>query len=576
MLNGLTIKVKLFMLLGVSILSLVVLGLIGNYGITVGRAGVEEIGNVRLPSIDGLGIMNEAQTAIASANYYGLSYENNYNAQRNFENVLKLRDKAWENMKRGWAIYEPLPQTPEEAVLWKQFLTEFEDWKKDDAAVGETYNELSRNFGEEGQRTLFARLYQQLEKSRESFAKSEATLAKIVQINNDVAGQEIEKAQSAVQFSQIMMILSGLIAVIIAVLLGLFIISSTLKQLGGEPQYVVQITQRVSEGDLAQEIRLDEKNTSSLLFAIKTMVDKLSQIIVEVRSSSDSLSSAAEELSSTAQSMSQSASEQSASVEEVSSSLEEMGATIAQNTENAKITNNMAVKAAREAGEGGDAVKATVEAMNRIADKISIIDDIAYQTNLLALNAAIEAARAGEHGKGFAVVAAEVRKLAERSQVAAQEIGQVAKDSVQLSERAGKLLEEIVPSIKKTSDLVEEITAASQEQSVGVVQVNKAMSQLDQLTQSNASASEELAATAEETSGQAEQLNKLMSFFKVKENLLRTAVKTHTPVKHHAPVTAAVKKSPLQTTAVRRAATSQSALRTEDTGPEGSEDFTKF
>jgi methyl-accepting chemotaxis protein len=192
-----------------------------------------------------------------------------------------------------------------------------------------------------------------------------------------------------------------------------------------------------------------------------------------------------------------------------------MTSSIAQNTENAKVTDGMASTAAKQAGEGGQAVAGTVEAMRKIADKIGIIDDIAYQTNLLALNAAIEAARAGEHGKGFAVVAAEVRKLAERSQVAAQEIGELAGDSVKTAEHAGKLLESMVPSITKTSDLVQEITAASQEQASGVSQINTAMNQLNQATQQNASASEELAATAEEMSGQAENLQQLMSFFKV-------------------------------------------------------------
>jgi len=197
--------------------------------------------------------------------------------------------------------------------------------------------------------------------------------------------------------------------------------------------------------------------------------------------------------------------------------MEQMTASISQNTENAKVTDGMASKSAKEAAEGGDAVSKTVEDMKSIAGKIGIIDDIAYQTNLLALNAAIEAARAGDHGKGFAVVAAEVRKLAERSQIAAQEIGNLASSSVKQAERAGTLLNEMVPSIRKTSDLVQEIASASQEQSSGVAQINGAMGQLNQTTQQNASASEELAATAEELGAQANELQQTMTFFKLDE-----------------------------------------------------------
>jgi methyl-accepting chemotaxis protein len=279
---------------------------------------------------------------------------------------------------------------------------------------------------------------------------------------------------------------------------------------------VVDVMLALSEGDLTRKIERDYRGAfGEMKQYVNDTVDKLSTVVAEVNGGAEALASASEQVSATAQSLSQASSEQAASVEETSASIEQMTASISQNTENAKVTDGMATKAATEASEGGEAVKATVVAMKQIAQKIRIIDDIAYQTNLLALNAAIEAARAGEHGKGFAVVAAEVRKLAERSQVAAQEIGTVASSSVELAEQAGRLLDAIVPNIRKTSDLVQEITAASEEQSSGVSQINGAVNQLSQTTQQNASSSEELAATAEEMSGQAEQLQQTMSFFRL-------------------------------------------------------------
>lgn len=286
---------------------------------------------------------------------------------------------------------------------------------------------------------------------------------------------------------------------------------------------VVHMLEALAEGDLSQRITNDHEGMfGAVRDASNTTADKLSQTISGVRSAAEALGSASSELSATAQNLSSSASTQAASVEKTSASIEEMNASISQNTENAKVTDSMASKAAKEADQGGVAVRETVTAMKQIANKIGIIDDIAYQTNLLALNAAIEAARAGEHGKGFAVVATHVRKLAERSQVAAHEIGELATNSVVMAERAGKLLDEIVPSINKTSDLVQEITAASMEQSVGVNQINEAMDRLNQITQQNASASEELASTAEEINSEAEELAQLMTFFKLAEGTNQT------------------------------------------------------
>ncbi|GAA3540031.1 methyl-accepting chemotaxis protein [Zobellella aerophila] len=328
----------------------------------------------------------------------------------------------------------------------------------------------------------------------------------------ELSGRE---SQQTYEQARQMMLTAAAAAALAALLAAWLITRNLLRQLGGEPGYAAGIAQRVAEGDLSVDIQLRKGDDGSLLAAMKSMVDKLSRIIGEVRGAADSLASASEEVSATAQSMSQATSEQAASVEETSASIEQMSASINQNTENAKVTDGMAGKAAKEAGEGGEAVQQTVAAMKQIAQRIGIIDDIAYQTNLLALNAAIEAARAGEHGKGFAVVASEVRKLAERSQVAAQEIGELSDSSVAMAEKAGRLLEEMLPSINKTSDLVQEISAASEEQASGAEQINTAMTLLNQVTQQNASSSEELAATSEEMSNQAEQLQQTMSFFTV-------------------------------------------------------------
>ena len=328
----------------------------------------------------------------------------------------------------------------------------------------------------------------------------------------------------------------------------------------------IEVAKALENGDLTRMVSRDYQGAfDQVKQSLNNTVAKLASTIAEVNSTTETLASATSQISATAQALSQASSEQAASVEETSASVEQMSASIRQNTDNAKVANTMSADGTKKAADGGEAVTETVAAMKQIAKKIGIIDDIAYQTNLLALNAAIEAARAGEHGKGFAVVAAEVRKLAERSQVAAQEIGQLAGNSVGLAERAGKLLDEIVPATRKTADLVQEITAASQEQTVGVDQVNTAISQLSQITQQNASASEELAATAEEMSGQAGALQELMGFFSL----------AGSAQSHHA---AAQSAKPRPVAKAARPSVSPSAAVKAGKGPStfNEDDFTRF
>ena len=281
---------------------------------------------------------------------------------------------------------------------------------------------------------------------------------------------------------------------------------------------ISRVVQALARGDLTETIDADYRGLfGQLKDDMNDTMERLSSVMVDVKSNSSSIATASEQVSGTAESLSQGASEQAASVEETSASIEQMGASINQNSENSRTTDGIATESASAAKDGGESVLETVQAMKDIAEKISIIEDIAYQTNMLALNAAIEAARAGEHGKGFAVVAAEVRKLAERSQVAASEISDLTGDSVKVAEKAGGLLEKMVPDIAKTAELVQEITAASEEQAGGVGQITGAMQQLDQVTQQNAAASEELAATAQEMRTQSQSLLEIISFFRLAE-----------------------------------------------------------
>ncbi|WP_243361924.1 HAMP domain-containing methyl-accepting chemotaxis protein [Fundidesulfovibrio terrae] len=373
--------------------------------------------------------------------------------------------------------------------------------------------------------------------------KLRETSAEVIKAAEEIAASGVKETRDVTaEASRSLASASAILGagLVLALLLGVGVAFFITKGITGPVVQGVGFAQKMAEGDMTQDLHVDQQDEIGVLAnALRDMTQRLNEVMGEVVEGANNVASGSQELSATSETLSQGASEQAASVEEVSSSMEQMASNIQQNADNAVQTEAMALKAARDAEEGGQAVAQTVGAMKQIAEKISIIEEIARQTNLLALNAAIEAARAGEHGKGFAVVAAEVRKLAERSGHAASEISGLSSESVAVAEKAGAMLGAIVPDIRKTAELVQEIAAASREQNAGADQINKAIQQLDQVIQQNASASEEMASTSEELSSQAEQLLATVGFFRLRGGhaLRRSAPKAlpatiHTTPRH--------------------------------------------
>ncbi len=330
--------------------------------------------------------------------------------------------------------------------------------------------------------------------------------------NQNALAKAVDDNQSLYEGTRTLLISVAGIAGILATAAAIWLSLSISRGLGR----AIAVVRDVAEGDLTKTATINSRDEiAEMLGYVNSMVERLRGVVADALSAADNVSSGSQELSASSEQLSQGATEQAASAEEASASMEQMAANIKQNADNAAQTEKIARQSAKDAETSGDAVNRAVAAMRTIAEKISIVQEIARQTDLLALNAAVEAARAGEHGKGFAVVASEVRKLAERSQSAAAEISAMSGETVQSAQDAGEMLNRLVPDIRKTAELVAEISAACREQDIGASQINEAIQQLDKVTQQNAGASEEMSATSEELAAQAEELQSSIAFFKV-------------------------------------------------------------
>jgi methyl-accepting chemotaxis protein len=470
-----------------------------------------EISSNWLPSVQECGKLNSLALEVRNAEYGHAISEDEKN-MADYERRIEQYKIAIENVR---SAYEKLPSLEEENRLYQEYKHHWDLYIKENAQIIALSRAMKTQEATEAMRGT----------SRTEYYAAREALEKIIQIQKGASDAASAEAEAIYTRANTSIIIANAAAILAGILLAFLVARVITRQLGTEPAVIAAVADRVAGGDLT--VSFDDTTHHIGVYAdIKRMCERLREIVAEVQSASENVASGSEEMSASAEQLSQGATEQAASVEEVSSSMEQMTANIRQNADNAAQTEKIALKAAHDAQAGGEAAQQAVNAMKNIAEKISIVEEIARQTNLLALNAAIEAARAGEHGKGFAVVAAEVRKLAERSGTAAAEISELSASTLRGADQTGQMLAKLVPDIKRTADLVQEISAASNEQNAGAEQINKALQQLDQVIQQNASASEELASTSEELSSQAEQLQSTIGFFRLGADTARIIRKT--------------------------------------------------
>jgi methyl-accepting chemotaxis protein len=344
------------------------------------------------------------------------------------------------------------------------------------------------------------------------FAPMRSAMDKFTDIHLNSAENAYSEIETLNSYIIKFLVILNFIILILIIFSGYFITKSITEPLSK----AISITEKVAKGDLSIEIKISGKDeTSVLLSSIKTMLNNLRRIASTLKEGADRISISSQQVSYTAIELSQGANSQAASSEEISASMEEMSTNISQNSENSQQTKKVSIEAASKLEIANTTFQKTVDAMAKIADRIKIINDIAFQTNILALNAAVEAARAGQQGKGFAVVAAEVKKLAEQSHKASVEIDELTLSSVDVAKESGKMLSEIVPEIKNAAKLIEEIALASMEQSQGSEQIQNSVIRFADITQKNSSLSEELAASAEELKNQSAKLLELTGMFNI-------------------------------------------------------------
>jgi methyl-accepting chemotaxis protein len=495
------------------VLAVAIVAVVGGAGVmstrSLGRV-IHDYGGAKVPQLQALGELAAAAgraSSAASALEIGSLYPLEHQAA-----LADLGAALAEALSAADAYKGSLGGGPSETV-WARVEPALAQWRRDADALASAARRRARA-KEEARSDAWAAAQQDVSGRHEAFrADADALLGLLRETSQAIHADAValdRRAAATERFAQLSIAIAFVVAAAVLLASGYLLVRRVRSSLAS----AVAAAERIASGDLAERVEVtSEDEVGALQAAMRAMGERLAKVIGDVRSGAEALSSAAGQVSATAQAVAQGTGQQAASVEEMTGSLAQMSDSINTNARHGRETEDMSTRGASHAEESGKAVQETVAAMRAIAERISIVEEIAYQTNLLSLNAAIEAARAGEHGRGFAVVAAEVRKLAERARVAAKEIGDLAARSVSVADRSGVLLVELIEGIRKTAGLVQEVARASQEQSLGVSQVTQAMGSVEQVTQRNASAAEELSSTAEEVATQAVALQTLVSFF---------------------------------------------------------------
>jgi methyl-accepting chemotaxis protein len=563
MLNKLSMKLRLMLVIGPLTL---MLGVIGGLGLNALAGAAASLQTVYADRTVALGQLAEVDQLLARSRGDAarpLTTDDKSELARSAEKIEKKQADIEEQMKAYLATY----LTEEERVLATTFGDSLKKYVEQGLAPAAAASKA-------GERSRLQAIYEGQIEPLYAAAREQLVDLKSLQVR--IAREQFEAAQT--EYASIRNLFLGLIvlSVLYGAAAGLLVVRNLTGELGGEPSYAREVVRRIAAGDLSTPVQASAAGDGSLLHAMQAMQKDLARTVGQVKNAAELIGTASKEIAQGNTDLSVRTEQQASSLEETASSMEELTATVKQNAENARQANQLAIGAGDVAGRGGSVVQEVVHTMSAITDSskkivdiISVIDGIAFQTNILALNAAVEAARAGEQGRGFAVVAAEVRSLAQRSAGAAKEIKSLISDSVEkvtngsrLVETAGKTMNEIVQSVKRVTDIMGEITAASQEQSTGIEQVNTTVTQMDQVTQQNSALVEEAAASAKSLEDQAEALVRSVGVFKLTADQLRdvtvvarpaTLRTISTPAKPSAPKPATPRATPAQPAAAMAA-----------------------